>query len=270
MDKPILNYPLLLVHGAGFRDTILWFSYWGRIPKYFRQNGIVFFYGGTDAWGTIENNAALLKERILSLQGENNIEKLHIIAHSRGGLEARYLISALGMNAAVASLTTISTPHRGAKIMNLAHRIPDPLYRFISFFMDFWNRIGGDKTPDFFTASRQLSAISCDAFNRKYPNVETVYYSSYAAQLKYFFSDPLFLLLCLLLRITDGHNDGLCPVESAKWGNYRGIISTQGIFGISHAGVMDFYRVKYKGVDIPELFLNIARELAAVEPAVLG
>jgi triacylglycerol lipase len=240
-------------------------SYWGRIPKYFRQNGVVFFYGGTDAWGTIESNAALLKERILSLQRERNIEKFHIIAHSRGGLEARYLISALGMSAAAASLTTISTPHHGAKIMNMTHRIPDPLYRFVSFFVDLWNRICGDKNPDFFTCSRQLSALSCGAFNRAYPNAETVYYQSYTARLKYFFSDPLFLLLCLLLRITDGDSDGLCPVESAKWGNYRGVISTQGIFGISHAGVVDFYRVKYKGMDIPQLFLNIAKELTSAE-----
>ncbi|MDR1903158.1 MAG: hypothetical protein LBQ88_12875 [Treponema sp.] len=268
MDKTASKgpkHPILLVHGAGFRDTIFGFSYWGRLPKYFTQNGIAFFYGGTDAWGSIESNAAVLKERILGLQKEKNIEKVHIIAHSRGGLESRYLISALGMSGAVASLTTISTPHRGAKIMNLAHKIPDPLYRFVSFFVDIWNRIGGDKNPCFFTSSRQLSAVSCGAFNLKHPDAETVYYQSYAARLKYFFGDPLFLLLFILLRLTDGSNDGLCPVESAKWGNYQGVITTQGLFGISHAGVVDFYRIQYKGTNIPELFLNIAQGLSLRE-----
>ena len=43
-------------------------------------------------------------------------ERVYIIAHSGGGLDARFLASpgGLGMGERVASITTISTPHRGA------------------------------------------------------------------------------------------------------------------------------------------------------------
>jgi hypothetical protein len=46
---------------------------------------------------------------------------VHIIAHSGGGLDARYLASpgGLGRDDLVASITTISTPHRGALIADL-------------------------------------------------------------------------------------------------------------------------------------------------------
>ena len=42
------------------------------------------------------------------------IEPVHIIAHSMGGLDARYMISRLDMADRVLSLTTIATPHRGS------------------------------------------------------------------------------------------------------------------------------------------------------------
>ena len=81
--------------------------------------------------------------------------------------------------------------------------------------------------------------------------------------MKYFFSDPGFIIMKLFIQLTDGDNDGLCPVISAKWGDFRGVVTTRGAFGISHAGIIDTYRVKYKGVDIPELYLEIARGLSA-------
>ena len=38
---------------------------------------------------------------------------LHLVGHSMGGLDARYMITKLGMDSRVRSLTTIGTPHRG-------------------------------------------------------------------------------------------------------------------------------------------------------------
>ena len=80
---------------------------------------------------------------------------------------------------------------------------------------------------------------------------------------KVFFGDFLFIIMNPFINITDGENDGLCPVESAKWGNFRGVITTKGIFGISHAGVIDAYRLKYKGVNLPQLYMSIIEELGA-------
>jgi triacylglycerol lipase len=257
-----LKYPLVFVHGAGFRDRSFGINYWGRIPRYLQERGVAPYYGGTDAWGTIETNGELLKQRILEILAETGAEKVNLLAHSRGGLECRYVISVLDMAPRVASLVTMSTPHRGAKAMNVALKFPVWMYRLVSFFVDLWSKILGDGMPDFFTGSRQLSERYCTEFNRGCRDREEVYYRSYATKLRYFFGDLNYLFTWLLVKIFDGDNDGLCPVESAKWGDFRGVITTQGLFGISHGGILDLYRIRYKGVDIPELYANIARELA--------
>jgi triacylglycerol lipase len=256
-----LKYPVLMVHGCGFRDKILGINYWGRIPKLMEKNGVKVYYGGTDAWGAIENNAQKIKEEIEKIIKNDGVEKFNVIAHSRGGLEVRYLISSLKLSSVIASLTTISTPHKGVKAMNIALKINKGVYKFASFFINLWFRIFGDKNPDFFKSSRQLSEQECAEFNKINTDDKSVYYHSYASKMKYFFSDFLFLILNPFLKITDGENDGLCPVESAKWGNFKDVITTKGIFGISHAGIVDMYRIKYKGVDIPKLYLSILEDL---------
>jgi triacylglycerol lipase len=258
-----LKYPVLLVHGAGLRDTTFGINYWGRIPAYLSSRGIKLYYGATEAWGTIENNAALLKSEIITILEKEKTDKVNIIAHSRGGLEARYLISSLRMDYAVASLTTVSTPHRGVKAMNQALKIPKRIYKCIAFLVNIRSRIIGDRNPDFFTCSRQLAEKSCLEFNKKNLDSASVYYQSYTSRLKYFFSDPLFMLPWLILKITDGDNDGLCPVASAGWGERREIIRPEGLFGISHAGILDWYRIRYKGADIRELYGHIVQELSA-------
>ncbi len=102
------KYPLILVHGVGFRDY-RYFNYWGRIPRELARNGAQVYYGHQEAWGTVEDNAEILKEEILGICKETGAEKVNIIAHSKGGLDSRYLISGLHMAPYVASLTTINT-----------------------------------------------------------------------------------------------------------------------------------------------------------------
>jgi triacylglycerol lipase len=262
MDTIHLKYPVVLVHGAGFRDKTLGVSYWGRIPRYLRERGVAVFFGRTDAWGSVEKNAEILCDTVREVLQETGAEKVNIIAHSRGGLEARYAISTLGLDRVIASLTTISTPHRGAKIMNLALKFPSWLYETVSLFINIGCKIMGDRYPDFFRSSRQLSAILCETFNQANPDRPEVYYQSYASKLRFFFGDILYLALYLIIKITDGDNDGLCPVASAQWGEFRGIITTQGLFGISHSGIIDLYRIPYRGIRIPEFYCSIAAALA--------
>jgi triacylglycerol lipase len=258
----LLKYPVLLVHGSGIRDKILGINYWGRIPKEIEKKGIKVYYGGTDAWGSIEKNARMLKIRIENIIRETGVDKINIVAHSRGGLEARYLISSLHLHDSIASLTTISTPHKGVKAMNIALYIPGFIYKPAAFFMDLWYKILGDKNPDFYRSSKQLSERECSEFNKTNEDNPQVYYQSYAAKMKYFFSDIFYLLLNPFLMITDGENDGLCPVYSAKWGDFKGIITTEGKFGISHSGIIDTYRIKYKGIDILKFYISILEDLS--------
>lgn len=64
--------------------------------------------------------AAALAPQVDEMLAKTGATQVHIIAHSMGGLDARYLISTLGYAPKVASLTTMSSPHRGSPIADLA------------------------------------------------------------------------------------------------------------------------------------------------------
>ena len=70
-------------------------------------------------------------------------EKVNIIAHSKGGLDARYMISKLNMGEYVASLTMISSPHRRCKFVYIACKIPDNIDKFIAKFFNKYYRFNG-------------------------------------------------------------------------------------------------------------------------------
>eukprot|EP01121_Diplochlamys_sp_Union-15-3_P001812 TRINITY_DN11575_c0_g1_i1.p1 TRINITY_DN11575_c0_g1~~TRINITY_DN11575_c0_g1_i1.p1 ORF type:complete len:179 (+),score=8.87 TRINITY_DN11575_c0_g1_i1:54-539(+) len=65
-------------------------------------------------YGSVYRRAELLKDQILEFVNDFKTEKVNLIAHSMGGLDARHFITNLGGHKVVASLTTISTPHHGS------------------------------------------------------------------------------------------------------------------------------------------------------------
>ena len=64
----------------------------------------------------------------------------------------------------------------------------------------------------------------------------------------------------LLTKIFDGENDGLVSVESAKWGDFLGLIETDSK-GISHGDVIDLMRMDIKGYDVCECYVDILKKL---------
>lgn len=122
------KYPVMLIHGIGYRDGNF-DRYWGRIPGFLEKHGARVYFGNQDAFGSIEDNAAQLKvsaEKVLEAAGA---EKLNLIAHSKGGIEARFMISCLGMAQKTASLTTLATPHRGIISMDRIQRRAGVVYK---------------------------------------------------------------------------------------------------------------------------------------------
>lgn len=90
------KYPILLIHGTGFRDRKR-FGYWGRIPKTLEDAGAVVFYGNQDSWASIERNAEMIRDTLHDIIRDTGCVKVNIIAHSKGGLEARFLASSFAV-----------------------------------------------------------------------------------------------------------------------------------------------------------------------------
>lgn len=254
------RYPILLVHGVGFRD-FHYFNYWGRIPRELVRNGARVYYGHQEAWGCVEDNAWILREKIYEIKRETGCGKVNIIAHSKGGLDSRYLISGLHMEEDVATLTTINTPHRGSALVDFLKRLPDGIYRMVCRWIDGYFRHLGDVKPDAYRASYQLSKAYLGEFNEKYPDQEGVYYQSYASLMKSGFSSKLLCIPYWILKELDAPNDGLVTVESAKWGDFKGTVTNRRLRGISHGDMIDLTREDFEGFDVKEFYVGIVADL---------
>src|SRR3954451_22909982 len=112
--------PIVLQHGLfGFADIKvgkLKFSYFHGIDRAILDRGHPVFISRVHPTSSIELRARQLRAQILTqlrALGRPK-DRVIIIAHSMGGLDARYMISRLRMAARVAALITLSTPHRGS------------------------------------------------------------------------------------------------------------------------------------------------------------
>ena len=235
------KYPILLVHGAGFRD-LKWPLYWGRIPKTLTAGGAVLFYGKQDCWATVEENAKTLKSRIRDILEETGAEKINIIAHSKGGLEARMTASSLGMGNNIASITTIGTPHRGSRTIDRIIKAPKSFFNAASFAVDNWIGLIGDTKPDFYSVCRSFTTEYAERFNRDNPDIPGIFYQSFAGVMKYPISDINLSTANLVVKLIEGENDGLVTVDSARWGERFVLLRGNSYRGVSHYDEIDFRR----------------------------
>lgn len=255
------KYPLIMVHGIGFRD-LSYFNYWGRAPRYLKQSGATIYYGHQKAWGTIEENAAAIAQTIDRALTETGAAKVNLIAHSKGGLDCRYVITHLGYADKVASLTTMSTPHRGSELVDFLNRLPKPVFLKLTQILDRSFAAFGDDHPDAYASAQQLSPAYCRDFNEHTPDAEDVLYQSYASVMRWSFSDSLLFFPHLLLWFMTGErNDGLVTESSAQWGNYLGTLKSKTLRGISHGDMIDLKREDIKGFDSIEVYQRIVEEL---------
>jgi triacylglycerol lipase len=260
-DSLTTRYPILLVHGAGFRDDTKVFNYWGCIPAELEKRGARVFYSSHDAWGSIEECAGQIRDGLLRLEKEEGVAKVNVLAHSKGGLDARYLVAGLGMEDHVASITTVSTPHHGSKTIDLLLRLPPLLFRLVCPLVSKFFVLLGDRKADFETAVRSFSTSYMAAFNERQADSPKVLYQSYAGRMRSPWSDLLFFWQNLIIRLIEGENDGLVTVESARHGEWRGIVGEGHRVGISHSDEVDLWRRPKGDFDICGFYSGVLAEL---------
>ena len=152
------KYPIVLVHGIAAKQLRI-LNAFGKIGDELKKEGYTVYISDHDGFGSIENNAAQLKTFIEGVLNETGAEKVNIIAHSKGGLDSKYMITKLGMDDKVASLTTLCTPHKGSIVASKIWELPMPIKKIIAFFIDmFYCLFMGDKHPDSMRACQQLRA----------------------------------------------------------------------------------------------------------------
>lgn len=259
------KYPIVLVHGIFFRDWQL-VNYWGRIPKALQKNGAQIHYGGQQSAAAVADSGLELRDTILKVLEKTGAEKVNIIAHSKGGLDARYAISRLEMSPYVASLTTINTPHRGVIFaQEMLKTLPKGAVKWLEKKYNGLFHTLGDKDPDFLAGVMDLTAERCAWFNEETPDAPGVLYQSVMSTMGGFGSGgfPLDFSWLLVKKYDKDKNDGLVALGSAPWGNFLGHVTAPGRRGISHGDIIDLMREDIRGFDVREFYIKLVKDLKA-------
>lgn len=253
------SHAIVLAHGFDGSTSNRWSFY--QVADKLRADGHVVHAAQVSPYKGVPARAAQLAAHVDAAQRECrqkpgcDASKVHIIAHSMGGLDSRYLISKLGYGDRVASLTTISTPHRGSAIADVLLKvIPDDLDKAVDAMASVWGRTFTERDlADDSDLVAALSSISekttAASFNPDVPDDPRVTYVSWAGvsavlgipnpkdwdacegkiQTRLGIRDGMDLTLvpaaAFVAHGTELRpNDGMVTVESAKWGTFMGCI----------------------------------------------
>jgi triacylglycerol lipase len=206
---PKLRTPIVLVHGLFGFDRLqianyTLINYFPGIPEALEKAGNRVVVPSLSPTAGIAARAAQLKEAIDRASPD---EPVHLIAHSMGGLDARYMIARLGMAPRVLSLTTLGTPHRGSAFadwgLTRLERLVRPALNFL-----------GVPIQAFY----DLTTSACRKFNEDTPDAPGVRYFSVAGRHDGSYYSPGWLLSYNVVLQAEGPNDGVVSHASARYG----------------------------------------------------
>jgi triacylglycerol lipase len=223
--------PIVLHHGLLGWGRLnlgrLKFCYFPRIDRAIAERGHPLIIPSVHPTGGIERRARQLKASILrQLKAQHGPRQpVIIIAHSMGGLDARYMISRLGMHDQVAALVTITTPHRGSPyadwvVRNLGQRMGAA--RLV-------NMLGLD-----FQAVADLTTESCARMNERTPDAPQVRYYSVSAARARSRIPPFALHAHNIVTSAEGENDSLVSVQSSTWATHLGVWPVDHWHAVNH------------------------------------
>lgn len=256
------KYPILMVHGVFFRD-FRYLNYWGRIPEALQNNGAKIFYGNHQSAAAVAQSGREISDRILQIIRETGCEKVNIIAHSKGGLDCRSALANPETAKYVATLTTISTPHRGCEFADyLLNKIPKSEQDAVAGAYNAALRRLGDPNPDFMSAVTNLTASFCREFNEHVLDAQGVFCQSVGTKLNKASGGRFPLNFTYhLAHYFDGANDGLVGEASFQWGEDYRLLTVKGKRGISHGDMIDLNRENIEEFDVREFYVQLAADL---------
>jgi triacylglycerol lipase len=237
-------YPIILHHGFFGFSGLGPINYYFRVAETLRARGETVVEAAVDPFNSSEIRAVDLAAIVDETLASTGACKVNLIAHSQGGLDARVLVGSLGYGDRIASLVTVSTPHRGTRVADAVLRIAPGWSRpILDFFAFLVGRVLSEASDDaaLFSSLESLAEANVSAFDAANPDDPRVAYFSVAGRSNLDLGrdacagslwpnpsardaiDPLLSATGGLLRgsVFDPQpNDGLVTVASARWGTF--------------------------------------------------
>ena len=208
--------PVVLHHGffgfGNFEVGPFRYSYFHKVDRAIADRGHPLIISRVHPTAGIATRARQLKETILrQLDILGYRGKVIVLGHSMGGLDARHMISRLGMDDRVAALLTVTSPHHGSPYADWCLR-------------HLGQRLGGVQLMKFLGLDMQaisdLTGENCRRFNEEIRNAPGVKYFSVSAARPWHRIPPFALHAYKVVYDAEGDNDCLVSVKSAQWGTH--------------------------------------------------
>jgi triacylglycerol esterase/lipase EstA (alpha/beta hydrolase family) len=305
--QPLAPRRILLAHGLLGFSKIGDLAYFNGVRGCF-DNGCEFIEPQVAPTGTIKGRAQQLEDAIRKVVPGSELNHggaIHIVAHSMGGLDARYLISSKGLKRAswFASVTTISTPHRGSPLadvitgrrqLTLEDFNPLAILARPDYWLKFFKSLGRpdpslkdmfspqgfaktrddlkgyfsqifDNKPDAF---EELTSTYTAVFNSTYTGWEGVPLRSYAgvSTPDETMSSELYGPWAILKSLA-GNNDGVVPQSSSSWDNATAEVVADHFEEVGLASRFDGSLGIRKHFDVCNLYRAVNRWQAAIKVA---
>jgi triacylglycerol lipase len=269
----------VIVHGFGGSAD----AFAPTIAEALVADGHAVYFADLPSIDGVAVRAAALAPQVDAALADSGLSSVHIIAHSQGGLDSRYVISQMGYADRVASLSTLSTPHRGTPLADAALGLASAGDQSPA--LDLFAQLAGGALPDqqaLTAALIDLSEANADAFNAANPDAVGVLYQSWAGlstvggiasadsaaacatQPASEIPSPdvmraMFVLTAPVVAQLPARqaHDGVVPAASARYANFRGCLSAD---HIDEVGALD---TGNSTLDVADLFRKIAAELAS-------
>lgn len=282
------RYPLVLAHGFFGFDEVGPLGYFNGAENALRESGFAAYVTAVEPIASsVDTRGPQLGREIACIATLAGVDKVNLVGHSQGGLDSRVVAADPFYSRWVASVTTVSTPHRGTLIADAAlglvpdGDVSDALLDAIA---DFWGYLVG--APDEDAAVRasleQLSATHSSDFNLAVLDNPDVRYYSFAGRtvrsiLRLDYGgeecddgaienpdarDVVDVELSLtheFLNALSGRNDGLVTLASAKWGTFLGCIAAD---HADQIGLLSWPETNpFSGYNHKEFFVQVGDEL---------
>ncbi|MGV3619828.1 MAG: esterase/lipase family protein [Archangium sp.] len=251
-------YPVVFVHGMAGFDALriggVSMDYFGDTVQDLTARGEEVYRVVLPPFDSSTERAAVLSQKLNEILTRTNAAKLNIVAHSQGGIDSRLVISPAGLarGDVIATLVTISSPHRGTRVANVATGISDGMPDSVS--EGVFDGLAGMLSTTVYEVERdahlraqlaQMTEATMADFNRTYVNDPRVRYLSWAGRSnlhtgisvcddgvranqpwKVDLLLPLFsgVVIATEWGLPPDISDGLVTVKSAKWGTFMGCV----------------------------------------------
>ena len=203
------RYPVVLCHGLfGFDEIEVVGSrhaYFRGVPARLEKSSWQVSLARVPGAASVKLRAHELAEWVRTVEAP----RVNIVAHSMGGIDARYAISRLGLAKRVATLITVGAPHRGTPVADLGEGLAVRLGL----------RFALARAGVGLEALRDLTVARMEAFNAEVPDAPGVAYGSVVGVARGTLRmNPLLVPTWLYLKRRAGENDGVVPASSQRWG----------------------------------------------------